>query len=419
MALGLLASVAVLFYVGSKDAFEALTYGGRVMGVTFMTAALVEAISTVAVFDYWGKRIITYSGAAVLVGVGAVMATDFMFLIVQIEGGDYTLYLWLWIGLALWTVWALWTLSRQAVWQGIPHPKSLALGVAVSGLIGAVSLAYSQLYIPYVMPVTIPFTVSSGTPTLNNERTILHVPTHLEFRNSGSVRIYVVGTMWKVNGLPTKFTENASGMNDWKKDFGRGDNTFRHEAFSPSHMLGAGTFVSAGSRLDPGDDLSTDITVEVPLDSDISRVSVTSTVSYIRADRCKLGNSYSDSFEVSWDPETQDQKHMRDAPGWVADSGDEFFRYHSKIYHSSEMLNLARASDYATAWWVLPKWHEGRDFAEGDTDPYMMVSISRGPEGEEALSESQQEPYGMKTMTQSTDRTIAQLLQAAEKINSR
>jgi hypothetical protein len=198
-ALGLLTSAAVLFYVGMTDAFNALAYGGRVVGVVFVAAALVEMVAVLAVCDYLGKRVARYSGAAVLVGVGTVTVTNLMFLITQIQGRSYTPFLWLWIGLVLWAAWALWTLTRQRAWHGIPYPKSIALSVAVSGVIGIASLTYSQMYVPYSTPVKIPFSVSFGDPALSVDGAALHIPAHVEFRNAGSVRIYVVGTMWTVN----------------------------------------------------------------------------------------------------------------------------------------------------------------------------------------------------------------------------
>ncbi|MFI6765691.1 hypothetical protein [Streptomyces sp. NPDC050355] len=90
MALGLLASAAVLFHVGAKDAFGALAYGGRIVGVVFIAAALVEMVAVLALCDYWGKRALRYSGVAVLLGVGTVTVTNLAFLIVQFQGGDYT-----------------------------------------------------------------------------------------------------------------------------------------------------------------------------------------------------------------------------------------------------------------------------------------------------------------------------------------
>lgn len=105
-ALGLLMSAAVLFYAGSKDAANALAYSGRVVGVVFVVASLVEWGAALAVIDYWGTRALRYSGTAVLIGVGSVAVTDLMFLITQIQGRSYTAFLWLWIGLALWAAWA-------------------------------------------------------------------------------------------------------------------------------------------------------------------------------------------------------------------------------------------------------------------------------------------------------------------------
>lgn len=411
MALGLLVSAAVLFHVGTTDAFNALAYGGRVVGVAFIAAALAEAVAALAVCDYWGKRAIRYSGPVVLAGVGTVLVTDLMFLITQIQGRDYTPFLWLWIGLVLWVAWALWALTRQKVWQAIQHPRGIALSVVASGVIGLVSLTYSQMYIPYSTPVKIPFSISFGESTLSADGTALHVPAHVEFRNTGSVRVYVVGTMWTVLGWPTQYSEKGIGESDWKWETLHYDRTFRHVKYASSRMLGTGKFAEPGSRLDPGMDFSNDFVIDVPLRSGLGRVEIDATASFVRADRGKLGNSYASSREVSWDSETG--RHLRDAPDWLTQKGDDFYRFHSKIYHSSEMLNLTHSTDYATGWWVFPKG--GIDVAKGDTNPWLDVSISRDPEGKETLSDSEQEPYGMTTEKQSTERTVDQLLRAAKK----
>ncbi len=415
MALGLLASATVLFYVGTTDAFNALAYGGRVVGVVFVAAALVEAVAVLAVFDYWGKRAVRYSGAAVLVGVGTVTVTDLMFLVTQVQGGSYTPFLWLWIGLAVWVGGALWALTRQNVWRGIPHPKTVALGVVVSGVIGIAGLAYSQMYVPYSAPARVDFKVSFGDPALNADGTVLHVPTHVEFRNAGSVRIYVVGTLWTARGWPTRFTKEGAGVNQWKQEMWDYSETLRHVIYSPSRILGTGQFASPGERLEPGDDSSQDFVADVPVRSGLGRIEIDATTSFIRADRGKLGNTYSGSGEASWDTESENGRHLWDAPSWVASPGDDFYRFHSKIYHSSEMLNLTHATDYATAWWVIPRWTQGADFAKGDTAPFLDVSISQDPEGEERLSDSEQEPYGMTTIYRWTEKTVDQLMKIAKK----
>ncbi|MGW1531579.1 Yip1 family protein [Streptomyces aureus] len=414
VVLGLLVSAAVLFHVGMTDAFNALAYGGRVVGALFLVTALVQAAAVPAVCDYWGKRTMRYSGTVVLVAVGSVTVTNLMFLVTQIQGWSYTPFLWLWIGLVLWSVWALVTLTRHKVWKGVPYPKGIAASVVVSGAVGIAGIAYSQMYVPYSTPVRIPFTVSFGSPTKSPDGAVLHVPTHVEFRNSGSVRVYVVGTLLTVKGYPTDFAAQGNGADDWKRDLWNYASTLRHVSYSPSRMLGTEEFSSPGGRLDPGNDFSQDFVVDVPLRSGLGRVDIVATASFVRADRGKLGNKYQDSGETSWDPDAKDEKHVWNAPGWVANPGDEFYRFHAKIYHSSEILNLTHAIDYATAWWVLPHWYEGAGFARGDTDPYLLVSISRDSEGEEALDDSQQEPYGMNTLQQSAERTVDQLLKAAK-----
>ncbi|MFB7256514.1 hypothetical protein [Streptomyces nojiriensis] len=417
MMLGLLVSGAVLFRVGLTDTLGALTFGGRVMGVVFLLAALVEAVAAVAVLDHWGKRATRYAGQCVLLGVVVVAVTSLMFLILQWEGGYRAGFFALWVALVAWSGWALWEVSRQKVWQGVPHPKGFATGVALSALIGSASVAYSAMYTPYVAPPKVPFMVAFGKPTLNAARTILYVPAHLTFRNEGSISIFVVGTQWSATMWPSAFREKGTGLARWRDELGDGWDTYRHEDFNaPVRLLAAGQITSAGSRLDPGDDFSKQAVIEVPLkDAEQGRVELEATVSFIRADRCKLANSYPHSIEYSWDVDSADRKHVRDAPRWLANPGDDFFRYRSRIYRSSAVMNMTQAPDWAAMWWVIPKWRAGKLFAPGETVPYMQVHIARDPDSREVLSEDEQEPYGMKTRSTWVDQPVALLRRAAEK----
>ncbi|MEU3528386.1 hypothetical protein AB0E62_31830 [Streptomyces sp. NPDC038707] len=286
----------------------------------------------------------------------------------------------------------------------------------VSGVVGAASLSYSQMYVPYVTPVTVPFTVSFGAPTMNADGASLHLPAHVELRNSSSVRIYVLGTLWTVTGNPATFDPQGKGMDEWKRDMLEHGSTLTHVRYSPSRLLGAGEFVTPGSPIDPGDAESSDTNVDVPLRSGLGRVTISATISYIRADRVRLPvNHYMRTIEASWDTESQQQKHQWDAPKWVAESGDEVYRHYSTISHSSEMANLTHASDYVTVWWTIPKWHEGRPFAKDDTLPYLSASVTRVPDGEEHISGQEAESYGVAIQRVDTERPIEELLKAARK----
>ncbi|MFD9619510.1 hypothetical protein ACFWB2_19815 [Streptomyces virginiae] len=315
-------------------------------------------------------------------------------------------WFWLWAALAAWAVWAVWVLIREKVWRGVPHPRSFATGVAVSALIGSASVAYSAMYVPYVAPPKVPFMVSFGKPILHPDGNRLYVPAHFTFRNEGSVSIFVVGTQWSAQLWPSAFRPQGTERTRWRQELGDGWDTHRQENFTAAaRLLAAGQISNAGSRLDPGDDFSKDAVIEVPVAAGQGRVELFASVSFIRADRCKLANSYTGSIEHSWDVEGEGHRHLRDAPSWLAQPGDDFFRHHSRIYRSSEVMRMTQAPDWAAMWWVIPK---GNDAA-----PYMEVHISRDPDGREVLSEDEQEPYGMKTMEKGVDQPVAVLLRLA------
>ncbi|WP_330332700.1 hypothetical protein OHS33_25310 [Streptomyces sp. NBC_00536] len=416
MALGFLVSAAVLFRVGLTDALRALSFGGRVMGAVFLAGALAEVAAAAAAVDFWGKRAVRYAGPCVLLGVTVVTVTSLVLLVLQWEGGHRSGRFWLWAALVAWSFWAVWEVARHKAWRGVPHPRGFAAGVALSALIGSASLTYSAMYVPYVAPPKVPFVVSFGKPSLNADRTRLFVPAHITFRNEGSVSIFVVGTLWSAVFWPSTFREQGTGREYRRDELAEGWDTHRQEEYSaPTRMLAAGQFAGAGSRLDPGDESSRDVVVEAPADLGQGRIQLNAKASYIRADRCKLANSYRDSVQYSWRyGPTGRQQHVRDAPAWLANPGDDYFRYTARIYRSSALMNMTQAPDWAAMWWVIPKWREGERFAPGDTDPFMEVHIARDPDSREVLSEDQQEPYGMKTVGTAADQPVALLRRAAE-----
>ncbi|MEU3776243.1 hypothetical protein AB0F11_24140 [Streptomyces sp. NPDC032472] len=407
MAVGLLVSAAVLSRVGLWDVMGALTFGGRVMGAVFLTGALLEVAAAAAVVDFWGKRRMRYSGPAVVLGVVVAAVTSLMLLVLQWEGGYRRGWLWLWAALATWCCWAGWALTRQKAWRGVPHPRRFALGVALSGLVGAASLAYSSMYSPYVAPPKVPFGATFGKPSPNAAHTSLYVPVRLTFRNDGPASIHVVGTLWSATLWPSAYTATGTDFGAWESELGNGWDSYRHErSTGASRVLAAGRISGPGDRLDPGDDFSRDVVVEVPAKGPADgRVEIYAIISFIRADRGKLANSYRDSAEYSWNTESDAHEHRLDPPGWLAEPGDEFFRYRARIYRSSAIMRITQAPDWAAMWWVIPK--------ENGATPYMEVHIARDADSQERLSDAQQEPYGMKTLSTSVDQPVALLKKAA------
>ncbi|MCZ0995250.1 hypothetical protein O1L44_22130 [Streptomyces noursei] len=166
--------------------------------------------------------------------------------------------------------------------------------------------------------------------------------------------------------------------------------------------------------MDPGAEPASERIIDVPLRSGLDRVNVITYFGFTRGDKCTAGSSHPDSGEFSWETTSGDMRHTRDAPKWLAQPGDEFSRYHAEIHRSSEMLNLTHATEYANAWWVIPRWREGASFAKGDTQPFMDVEISLDPEGQ-VLSQSVNDSCGVALIARQAEATVDQFLKAARK----
>ncbi|MHC5700737.1 hypothetical protein OTC26_004620 [Streptomyces tirandamycinicus] len=383
MALGLVATGGILGKIGTIDAFRALTYGGRVAGVSFIAGAMIEMLAAFAVLDYWRRRQIKYSAAAVLFGVLVAVAAHILLLLVHIYGGEYTYYLWLWPTLLVWSLWALWVLHRQHVWKAIPHPRGLTVGVVASAVLAAGNLAYSQVYLPYASNGAFRLSIDFGKPTLDQGMNVLHLPARLRYKNDGDVRLYVLGGMWRMYGLSTNFSESAREMKDWKRDINPPyELDFRrNSAEADWDLIDSGGFSAPGDWLEPGDDFKHERLVEIPVKSEFDIIHVDLELAMVRGDRGTLDQGFAGSWKPSWDLETL--KHQEDAPEWVADSGDEYIRYQSRIFHSNEILNVTRSPRYVTVWRVIPDFSDDNPAEKDDTDPYQRAIIApSGKEGE-------------------------------------
>ncbi|WP_406084993.1 hypothetical protein [Streptomyces virginiae] len=378
MAAGLLLTALVLGTIGEKDVSEALTFGGRLAGATFVFATAVELIAVIAAFDYLGKRHWIYSGAAVLIGVLIALSFNALLLYVQINAGEYTRYAWIWPTVLLWSFWALWNLNPRQVWRQSPHPRSVATGAVVAALISVGNLAYTRAYAPYAAAVSIDIVVKFGKPQLNAERRVLHLPMHVAAKNSGQVPVYILGTLYEVYGRSTNFTEKARSVTEWKGDILAGRDAERYAEIRGRELISYGAIAKndRGSSLEPGDVLSEDKILTIPANSQFDAIEGSGEVIVMREDRAKLYGDYLSGGTVSWDDKLS---HAEDAPAWVAiEAGDEYLRYHGRLSCSSEILNVTRRPRYATFWWVTHKPRDGKS----EEDTYLVATISfRGEEG--------------------------------------
>ncbi|MCX4547000.1 hypothetical protein [Streptomyces sp. NBC_01565] len=398
MAAGLLITAGVLGKIGETDVSDALTFGGRAAGATFLLAGVVELIAAISAFDYLGKRRWVYSGAAVLIGVMIALALNSLLLVMQIDAGEYTHYAWIWPTVLVWSFWALWKINPQQVWRTSPHPKKVATGAAVAGLISLGNLFYSRVYVPYSNPLTLDIVVKFEEPRLNAKRTALYVPMTVTVKNNGKVPLYILGTLYKVYGRSAAFTEKARDIADWKADIQAGESVERNTNVMGRELISSGEVMedSGGSSLESGDIMIEEKVLTIPTNSEFDSIEGLAEAVVMRTDRATLSPDFLLSGATSWD---ENLSHTQDAPAWVANPGDEYLKYQARLYYSNEILNATRRPRYATIWWVT---HTSPD-AGSEQKSYLAATISlKNEEGREPSALDWQETsnsYGLYFFT--------------------
>lgn len=324
MVVGLLATAYPLFQIGVSDSGDALTYGGRIAGVTILVVAGVELVAAGAAVDYWGKRRWRYSGLAVLTGVVISLLSSVSLLVLQI-GERFTSYTVKGILLGIWSLVALSRLVKYRAWEGLRNPKRVAIGVIVSTLLAGSNLAYSQIYLPYV---TTPLIQSGAQFKESNMQKIgepMYVTVHLYVKNAGEVPVYVLGSIYWIHGGPATPPDIRTTDYD---------------------LIYDGEFVTpVGRVLNPGEEVAQDAVVEIkdPGKRHYEAIRAQTEVYVIRKDRMILAPDYERSGVGG-------ERLKKDA-----EEGDPVgarFRHRSEIENSSEILNMARGQQRLTVWRV-------------------------------------------------------------------
>ncbi|MFE1788235.1 MULTISPECIES: hypothetical protein [Streptomyces] len=331
MIAGFVATAVPLFQIGLADSGNALTYGGRIAGVTVLFAAVVEVIAVGAAVNYWywNKPPWRYSGAVVLAGVAISLLCSISLLLLQI-GEHFNKYTAVGIILGTWSLAALIGLVKCRAWKGLRNPKKIAVGAVVSALLASANLAYSQIYLPYVTTPLIQSGAEFKEASLRKDQDRMYVTVHLYVRNAGRVPVYILDSIYWVHGGPA----NIEGVK-----------THRYE------LIYDGDFVSpVGRVLKPGEEIAQDEVVQV-LNAEKKNFEVIraqTEVYAIREDRVKMGPDYSRSGIGGRDLQMETEK---------GDPPSVKYRYRARISNSSEILNVTRDEQRITVWRTAsPEW---------------------------------------------------------------
>lgn len=358
MMAGLLGSMVLLLVVGSPDAFGALTFAGRVTGFLFAFAGMVQGAAALAVLDYWGRRHLKLSGAVILIGVLIALATNGLLLFLWLQEREYTPFVLTFIPLWCWSLWALQVLIREKAWTGIPHPRQFAAGVLATTLLATFNLVYSALYQPTSAPILFDLQVKFGTPHMDSERPVIHLPVTFQARNAGKIPAYVISDGYGIYGDSVEYASDGSGLLEWKKVIDQtadGSKVGRYVKSPTRETLGAARFYGPGNWLEPGEQHTREEVIQVPREAEYSVIEADLTMLLMRKDRGRI-----------------DEEFTRPHYSWHADDPRFYCRpikcdahiiNRGRVRHNNNIINVTRQPRYVTSYYgwtdvaAVPKAH--------------------------------------------------------------
>ncbi|MEV8593777.1 hypothetical protein [Streptomyces sp. NPDC052012] len=396
MTAGLLASMVLNLMIGWPDALGALTFAQRVSGALFVLSAVVLGAGAVAALDHCGRRRHRSSGAMVLVGVLIALATDTLLVFMWFEEKEFTPYLMAFMPLLCWSMWALWLLVRERAWQGIPRPKTFAVGVVTTALLSVMSLAYSTMYQPVTAPKHVVLKAEFGTAQADPRLPYVHVPLKLYLKNDGGIPVYIISGDYSVYGRTADYSGGTDRLEEWRRSLDR-----RQEEEAERYVdrlrfseVSGGRFYRPGESLDVGQEYIMEHVFQMPRDAEFDTINLVLQITYMRKDRGKLDVIEFGRAHRSW--KENDPYYCRPEK-----CGEELY-HHGRVRHNNNLVNVTRGPRYATAIW-----------APGQTPHYSVSSfhfkgqVSRSEEMREATR------YGVSTAHADMSVPVAALLEEA------
>ncbi|ATZ27000.1 hypothetical protein ACFZBM_16875 [Streptomyces lavendulae] len=377
---GLLVSALLLADIGMVDALGALTFSGRLTGMLLVLAGAVQAVAAAAVFDFWGKRTLRYSGALVLLGVLIAVGTEALLMAVWFQEREWTPYLPVFLALSLWSVWAAWTVWRARAWKGIPYPRSFTAGVAATAVLASANFAYSAVYQPHAALFHFKVQATFGTPKRDPERPVIYLPVKLHVANDGAVPAYVLNSAYLVYGRESVFDGKKTVVEQkkWRADTeGRADVEL-HVQPTGYQVINSGPVVPVDSWVAPGADYSTERVVQIPTDAPYDLVMATVSVTFMRGDRGKVDDEL--RYPVfSWKQKTD---RFFDC---AAVKCLDYVLYHARVRHNNNIINVTRRPRYINTY---------RSFGAPNSGIAVLIS-PRDSKGHVSADAESSERYGV------------------------
>ncbi|MER5196979.1 hypothetical protein ACWD3J_17395 [Streptomyces sp. NPDC002755] len=345
MAFGLVACMALLIVIGVPDALDAMTFAGRMTGSVFILGGVAEGSAAIAAFDYWGKRSLHISGAIVLLGVLIAVTVTTLLVFLWFQDAEATLYTLAFFPQFLWSLWALWMVVREKIWRGTPHPTRIAAGVAVTAILAGVNFAYSSLYQPTAAPSNLVLEVRYGTPRMDLERPVVHLPVTLHLKNSGTVPLQILAAGWTAYGRTGNYVEKSTGLRDRRAALEAEGDVARHVESVGWTVLGTGPFTGPGYWFDAGEVYTVQKMIEVPRTAKYDVLEADLSALVMRKDRGTIDLDTFGTAQFSWDKKSRFYCPPKEC--------GEFVVYNAEVAYSTNVITVTRKPRYVTSWWTL------------------------------------------------------------------
>ncbi|MFI6374083.1 hypothetical protein [Streptomyces sp. NPDC050546] len=342
MAAGLAWSAIFLVFIGSEDAFGALTFASQVSGFLLFLAGVAQLLATGAVQDYWGKRTARYSGLMILVGVLIALLVHSMLVALWLQEREFTRWAFNYVSLTLWSLWATWIVVREKAWRGTPHPRQVTAGVLATSLIAGANFAYSAAYQPYATSPQITLSAKFGKPQMDLADQVIHVPVTFSLQNTGKVPVTILGSVFRVHGVSSDPETGEKGLVGVREDVEGYADSELYASSPEKRLITTGLIIDAGDYFYPGTGQAKDVVVQVPKGTDHESLEIYGAVTVLRKDRGEVD----DMFGYPWYSWVKGETDIIECP--PKDCGD-YVLHLGELTHNNNIINVTRKKRYVFA----------------------------------------------------------------------
>lgn len=368
-------SGATLGLFGVYDLFGDTDYGVRLRAALMLAVAvyIVVGAATLAWVDVHQGGV-GGPGASALVLTAAVITASFgaLLAIYQLVAGDYTSWLWVWIGMIAAGAVVTGLLVRWGARIG--YPRQFAVAVTVTTLLAGANFAYTTLYQPAAEPVQFTVEVAIGKPALSPSRPFATVPFTVSFANTGGAGVTVIMSTFSVVGRHGRLSPVDRTRPEVNLDVQRGHAASQRTVVDGYDVLQSDSFIFPGTEFTSGDRAVVERILDVPLPTAYDSLAVNAWVLVLRTDDVRLRTDISLAHH-SWDPRTGE--HREDAPDWAAAPGIDWSRHEIPIDETSFLRTKIRQR------WTGYVWVVASDPAPG-RPPGSYLSFRFTPSGQAA-----------------------------------